>query len=150
VLVEDPNSRIWQGHYSPDGRWLSFVAEPLDRRASVRLAVVPAHGGLRPAWRDIAQDHEWPDKPRWSPDGRTIYFLSRHRSSFFNLWGNRFDPERGTAVGEAFMITHFDNPGFTIWSDMAAGSALDIAAGRVLFTMATVTGSIWMLDNVDK
>ena len=46
----------------------------------------------------IAPGHPWPDKPRWAPDGRTLYFLSRHSRSYFNLWGLRFEPERGTPL----------------------------------------------------
>jgi dipeptidyl aminopeptidase/acylaminoacyl peptidase len=151
VLVEDARARIWQGRYSPDARWLSFVVEDLAEPAFPgHLAVAPARGAVRAEWIPIASDHDTADKPRWSPDGRTIYFVSRHNSSVFNLWGRRFDPERGHPVGEPFIVTRFENPGFIIWPDVARGSEIDISRRHALLTMATVTGNIWMLDNVDK
>jgi Tol biopolymer transport system component len=150
VLVKDARARIWEGRYSPDGRWLSFIAEPVDERARfLQLAVVPAAGGSRAEWTHIAREHEWPDKPRWAPDGRTIYFLSRHNSSVFNLWGSRFDTTRGKPVGEPFMVTHFDAPSRVISTDFSR-SSISISARRALLTMTTATGNIWMLDNVDR
>lgn len=100
VLVQDARAKLWAGRFSPDGRWLSFTAQSTDERARSHLMVVPAAGGAREDWIPIAQEHEWAEKPRWAPDGRTIYFLSRQNTPFFNLWGNRFDTEHGKPVGE--------------------------------------------------
>jgi Tol biopolymer transport system component len=150
VLVEDARAKIWEGRYSPDGRWLSFVAQGTDERARfLELAVVRGTGAARGDWTHIAREHEGPDKPRWSPDGRTIYFLSRHKSAETNLWGSRFDAERGKPVGEPFMVTHVAAPGLVISPDLQRAE-LDVSAHRALLTMATVTGNLWMLDNVDK
>jgi Tol biopolymer transport system component len=146
VLVEDPRAKIWQGRYSPDGRWLSFVAVGIDERARVEMAVVRGAGAARADWVPLARQHEAPDKPRWSPDGRTIYFLSRHNSAVTNLWGSRFDTERGKPVGEPFMVTHVAAPRVVISPHVE----LDISAHRALLPMASVTGNIWMLDSVDK
>jgi hypothetical protein len=149
VLVEDAGAHIWQGRYSPDGRWLAFVAQPLAGEGRVHLAVVPASGAARQQWTAVAPEHRWADKPRWAPDGRTIFFLSGQDSSFFNLWGSRFDSARGKPVGEPFKITRFDAPGLAIPSDIVQVE-LGISARRAVLTMANVTGNIWMLDNVDK
>ena len=111
--------------------------------------VAPAEGAPKAEWRRIAADHVWPDKPRWAPDGRTLYFLSRHSSPFFNLWGTRFDPERGRAVGAPFMITSFDSPRQMVSQDIA-NTEMGISAGHALLTLGTSTGSLWMIDNVDK
>ena len=107
-------------------------------------------GGAPPAdWTRIAADHLFPDKPRWAPDGRTLYFLSRSPGAFFNLWGIRFDPEGGQPVGAPFTITRFDSPGQMISPDVGE-TETGISARHAMLTMATVTGNIWMLDNVDR
>jgi hypothetical protein len=93
--------------------------------------------------------HTWPDKPRWASDGRTLYFLSRRPTSYFNLWAIRFDPERGTPVDQPFALTRFDSQTLVISPDMTH-SDMDVSSRHVVLTMKTVTGSIWMLDNVDK
>jgi Tol biopolymer transport system component len=45
-------------------------------------------------WKRLTEEKYWADKPRWSPDGKTLYFISNHRTAF-NVWGMRFDPRRG-------------------------------------------------------
>jgi len=42
------------------------------RRVSI-IYVVPQSGG---EWTQITEGKYFDDKPRWSPDGRTLYFLS--------------------------------------------------------------------------
>jgi hypothetical protein len=86
---------------------------------------------------------------RWAADGRTLYFISRRPGAFFNLWAVRFDPETGTPVGEPAALTSFEAPSLHI-SPWLQGAEMDISAEHAVLTMRSVTGSIWMLDNVDK
>jgi hypothetical protein len=41
-------------------------------------------------------------RPRWSPDGHTLYFISNHMTAFFKVWGMRFDPVDSKATSESF------------------------------------------------
>jgi dipeptidyl aminopeptidase/acylaminoacyl peptidase len=108
---------------------------------TLRLAVQRCYGVRH------TKSHEGADKPRWAPDGRTIYFVSQQNTSFFNLWGVRFDSARGRPIGEPFSLTHFNAAGLVMSPD---GADIDISASRELLTMASVSGYVWMLDNVDK
>jgi dipeptidyl aminopeptidase/acylaminoacyl peptidase len=72
VVLSSPATQFWQGQYSPDGRWIGFVALDLSGRGTLELGVVPARGAPASTWARLAGDHRWPDKPRWSPDGRTL------------------------------------------------------------------------------
>lgn len=88
------------------------------------------------------------DKPRWAPDGRTLYFLPNRRG-FQNLGGIRFNPDKGFAFGEPFEVTHFSSPDLIV-SPLLDRAEMGTAANRAMLTMQSATGSIWMLDNVDK
>jgi hypothetical protein len=90
----------------------------------------------------------WDDKARWSLDGRTIYFVS-NRTGFFNVWGIRFDPARGAPVGEPFRVTTFDGPGQMVLPRPGL-LELSIAGDRMVLPITEVSGSIWMLTNVDR
>ena len=149
VLISKPDTGFWQAHVSPNGRWLSFVAIRSDRPGTLELGVAAADGSHPERWRRIAADHVWPDKPRWAHDGRTLYFISRRPTSYFNLWAVRFDPERGTPIDSPFALTHFDSQSLVISPEMTQ-SDMDVSSGHIVLTMKTVTGSIWMLDKVDK
>lgn len=148
-VIQDPNRVIWQPSFSGDARWLAFVSQPVDDLTRIEMAVAPADGAPRDQWVRIAPDHRWVDKPRWAPDGRTLYFISTGRGTFLNLWGVRFDSTRGRPMGEPFQVTQFDSPGFVIGPDITTAE-LGIATRRVVLQMATITGSIWLLEGVDE
>ena len=149
VLVEDPHRALFQGTFSPDCRWLSFVGQRLDDPSRVEIDVAPGSGAPPAEWMRIAPDHRWADKPRWAPDGKALYFISNQGSAFFNLWGIRFDPDRGRTIGAPFAITTFDSPGLAISSNVVSAE-IGISARRAVLQMTTVTGGIWMLENVDR
>ena len=149
IVLEDPTKDLWQASVSPDGRWVAFVASMIDNPTRVELYVArPPTPAAE--WIRLAASHMWADKPRWSPNGRMLYFTSREGSSFLNLWGVKFDPDRGAPIGNPFPITRFDSPDLVIWSDASGGSEIGISARRAVFTMVSAKGSIWLLENVDR
>jgi Periplasmic component of the Tol biopolymer transport system len=109
------------------------------------LYAVSASGG---PWKQITDGSGWDDKPRWSADGKTIYFVSG-KGFFFDVWGIRFDPERSEPLGKPFRVTTFDRPSLMIprWIPPVA---LSISQNKLLLTMSESSGGIWLLDNVDR
>jgi WD40-like Beta Propeller Repeat len=108
--------------------------------------VIPAIGG---SWIRITDGKHCDDKPRWSPDGKTIYFVSSRGGGFFNVWGVRFDSSKGQPAGEPFRVTAFENPGLMI-PDWIPFVELSLNQEKMVLTMAEVSGSIWALDNVGQ
>ena len=141
-IISDPAYDLYQARFSPDGRWIVFQAvkySPLESN----LYVMPAAGG---PWTLISEGKPWDDKPRWSPDGKTIYFVSA-RGGFFNVRGIRFDSTSGKPVGETFRVTAFDSPGLMI-PDSIPLVELSLTEDKLVLTMEERSGSIWVLDNV--
>jgi serine/threonine protein kinase len=149
VLLSAPNASMWQAKYSPDRRWISFVLNDLAHPGNLRLTVAPAEGAPPDAWTRIAADHEWPDKPRWGPDGKLLFFLSRKSGPYFDVWAVRFDRDRGRPLGEPFLLTHFDSPGQRI-SSYIDNNELSISSRQLAVPITTATGSIWLLEAVSK
>jgi len=143
VITSHPEHSLFGARLSPDDRWICFQATKGGAQAV--LYVVPASGG---DWTRISEDNVWSDKPRWSPDGTTIYYISNRESGFFNVWGQRFDPTRGQPAGQPFRVTSFDSPGRMLWPN--PGSEIPLDTERLLIPITEVTGSIWVLDNVDR
>ena len=144
-LLSDPGHHLWQGRYSPDGRWILLNAQDIKQSSVSVLGVAPAAGG---AWRRLTAPQLWADKARWAPDGKTIYFISNRESAFFDVWGLKFDPATGTSVGEEFRVTRLDDPA----RRLIAGGASELGVGRDRLVVPIVerSGSIWVLDQIDR
>jgi Tol biopolymer transport system component len=145
-IISDPKYDLYQSHFSPNGRWIVFQAvgnSPTIAESTVY--VVPAAGG---EWTRITDGKHWDDKPRWSPDGKTIYFVSL-RGGVFNVWGIHFDPAQGKPVGEPFRVSAFEGHGPMIprWIPLVE---LSLSENKLVLNMAEVSGGIWVLDNVDR
>ena len=150
VLVEDPKLRVWQARYSPDGRWIVFVTDFIDEPGRLDMVAMRAVGTPREDWVRLASSLETADKPRWAPDGKTVYFIARHASySGYNVWGVHFDSTRGIPVREPFRVTSFDSPTYML-DPRPSVAELAVSRERLVLPMMTRASSIWMLDNVDK
>ncbi len=143
-IASDPAYDLYQSRFSPDGRWVVFEGvrnTPTGLESA--LYVVSAAGG---PWMPISHGKHWDDKPRWSPDGRTIYFVS-DRGGFFNVWAIRFDSAEGKPVGEPFRVTSFESPELMV-SDAIPKVDFSLTQNRFVLTMEQRSGSIWLLDNL--
>jgi len=145
VIASDPLRNLYNQRFSPDQRWITFLAHDLSYEATSTVYVVPAGGG---AWRPMTEGVWFDDKPRWGPDGRVLYFVS-NRTGIANVWGRRFDSTTGAPVGEPFPVTSFRSAQFqltprTVQMDIA------ITATQLLLPMSESRSDIWMLDHVDR
>jgi dipeptidyl aminopeptidase/acylaminoacyl peptidase len=132
-------------HLWPDGRWIVFEAVTVKEPASQSvLYVMSAKGG---PWIPISAGKHWDDKPRWSPDGRIIYFVSEERG-FFNVWGIHFYKEGGTQVGRRFRVTKFATPDLMVPTYIPP-IELCITKNRLVLNLVQVSGSIWVLENLE-
>jgi Tol biopolymer transport system component len=143
VLTSHPEQNLYQARFSPDDRWVSFIAAKAVEAGISTIHVIPAAGG---PWKQITEGKYFDDKPRWSPDGRKIYFVS-NRTGFFNVWGIGFDPASGEAIGQPFRVTAFESPRQMIPTDVRV-MEMALSANRLILPIMEVSGRIWILENL--
>jgi dipeptidyl aminopeptidase/acylaminoacyl peptidase len=90
----------------------------------------------------------WDDKPRWSPDGKTLYFIS-NRSGFLNVWGRRFDPAAGKPNGDPFRVTTFENPSERVYSPVNT-MELAITPHAMILPIVEASGAVWVLESFNR
>ena len=149
VVLSPTEGNLWEARYSPNGRWLTFnnsqKASAPDRSV---IGVAAAEGPPNRSWVAITANRDWADKPRWSTDGRILYFLA-NEGMFLDVWQIPFDPARGVPVGTAVRVTQFDTPSFKVSPSMST-TGWGVGGGKAFLTMTSTSGSVWLLDNVDR
>ncbi len=132
--------RISDPQVSPDGRSVVFVVRATDlagNRGSTDLWLVGTDGaGLRRMTSHSASEAN----PRWSPDGKTIYFLST-RSGSSQIW------QIAVGGGEATPVTNLplDAGSFRISPDGAR-----IAFSAEVFPGKSIDETVRLLDEQSK
>jgi len=142
-LISDPDHELYEQHVSPDGHWIVF--EAFKNAAPVESAIYVTRTLGGPLTR-ISEGGYWDDKPRWSPDGRIIYYVSG-RNGVFNVWGVHFDAVKGKPVGVPFQVTSFESPGLAVGDNISAVE-FSLVQNKFILTMEDRSGSILVLDNV--
>ena len=140
IVASDPDRNLYQATFSPNQRWIAFTATSPGLSA---IYMVSSEGGQ---WTAVTEGTYWDDKPRWSPDGRTLYFVS-NRSGFLNVWGRRFDPVTGKPSGDPFRVTNLENPSERVSSPVNT-MELAIAPNQMVLPIVEASGSVWVLENV--
>ncbi len=145
ALLNHPEYVLWNPRFSPDDRWIVFNATTLDRS---RIFVAPfRNAGLIPerewiAITDSASDEN--DKPRWSPDGNTLYFVSK-RDGFLCIWAQRLDARKRPA-GPAIPVFHAHDARRSLANVGIGDLGISVARNKIVFNMSERTGNVWMMN----
>ena len=145
VIASDPARDLICQRFSPDGQWISFMATDMRNARVSTLYVMPAAGG---SWIPLTAGASYDDKPRWAPDGRTVYFVS-NRSGLLDVWGRRFDSATGQPVGEPFRVSNFTDPKKLVARELGRVE-IAIVADRLFLPITESTGQIWLLRDVSR
>src|SRR5512146_1007858 len=108
--------RVGEPQVSPDGRWVAVSAVKVDLKANTRtphLWVAPLAGGES---RQMTAGVAGEDRPRWSPDGKQLAYISAQDGSS-QVWAVDFDGNTGALTGEPRRVTSISTgAGGELWS----------------------------------
>jgi hypothetical protein len=145
TIASDPGKNLWVPRLSPDQRWIAFLAADVLDAPTSQVYVTGANGG---SWIPITDGQSFEDKPRWSPDGRTIYFISS-RGGVLNVWGRRFDPKAGKPIGEIFSVTSFSGRDRILPSQISR-IEFGVTTDRLFLPISERASNLWILEHADR
>ena len=143
---DSDQSNLYQPFFSPDERWIVFLAKRSDDKG--RVFVVPTKSS-RPVpkaeWLPVTDDSLVTDKPRFSPDGRLIYFtLDRENSR--SIHAVRFDTETGKPQGTPFLVYDFPGPRRSIFLVNTGQLEISVVRDKLVTVLSEANWNIWMTD----
>jgi Tol biopolymer transport system component/tRNA A-37 threonylcarbamoyl transferase component Bud32 len=142
ALLKVGQGTVGECSLSPDDSWLAFVFLRPD--GSPAILVVPLRDG--PASEEdgrlVFESKRYLGSPQWSPDGRTLYFLSEH-DGHGCVWGMPLDAVTKRPDGGLFALYHDHDPGHPLNLPMGDGT-LGIAKDKLILYMSTLAGNIYM------
>ena len=141
AVLEDPDSDLRHAHFSPDDRWIAVLAR-IDGGSS-RIYLAPFRASLVPKheWIALTDGSAWESSPRWSPDGKLVYYVST-RDGYHCIWAQRLDAANKPS-GAAFGVYHFHSarraPAILPFGD----TDLFVGRNQLLFSLSELTGNVW-------
>ncbi len=139
---------LFQAKFSPNNDAIAFVA-CAPEMGGCRIQVVPLDSAGIPAkttWITIDHPSNWDDKPRWSPDGGLLYFVS-NRDGRICLWGQRLQKVSKQPIGVPFPVQHFHDSRLLMDNVGTSFLEIDVAKDKVVMGLGELTGNLWKLTH---
>lgn len=146
-LLSKPNADVWGGRFSPDGKWLTMNLTPTPVNSRLFIAPFdPARRGAIPEseWIPITDGSGWDDKSRWSPDSKSLYFVSQ-RDGFLCIWWQQLDPSTRSPLGPPKAVAHFHDGRLSMRNVEMGPLAFQVAPDKLIFSLGELTGNVWLL-----
>ena len=149
IILSVPGGTVQDAEWSPESRFILFtVLRPGSNGQVFAARFSPGGNAADSHWVEITGATDWSRKPRWSGDGKTIYYLS-NRDGNWCVWGQHFDPVIGRATGDAFPVQHFHDQKSTPAAINADGLNLSGTGESLYLNVLETGGTIW-LGKLDK
>jgi Tol biopolymer transport system component len=142
-FLSDPDGNLYQGHFSHDGAWVTFLAVRNHSRIYVAPFSPPEEIPIT-NWIPITDGSIWDDKPNFSFDGNLIYFTS-DRDGFRCIWAQRLTSDMHPSGGP-FVVYHFHSQRRSLANLPIGMMSLAAGPGVLVFNQGEYTGNLWLHD----
>jgi len=143
ILSKDGVS-VTQGAWSPQNHYLLFAASSGEGKKQIFavLAKQLINEIDTEKWVPVTTESEWSDKPRWSPDGTRIFYLS-NSDGHLCLWAQHFNVATGTPDGRPYAVMHFHDPRISPGRIWPRYLSIAVSGNNVYLNLGETTASIW-------
>ncbi len=143
ILRTAPGAPLTRASFSPDAEWMVFLADTGTATAQIYaarpngLAEIP-----RSQWMPLTDGRHKVDKPRFSPDGKLIYFTQDGQESR-GIRAAHFDPRTGQTVGDSFAVFDSGESRLTLFGVNPGSLEIGIAKDKLVMLLAERASNLW-------
>jgi len=147
ILEMEEGRALLDTDLSWDDRWLAILTGEPDGKVAISVVPLRESPIFPEDWVEIAGRNTWVAAPRWSPDGRTLYYLS-DSDDFTCVWAQSLDPDTREPAGDPFPIAHAHASSMKMAPIQRGAWTLEVGSGRLVFNAGEMTGDVYtaMLD----
>ena len=138
VLLSHSDYDIVSPRFSPDDRWICFVAVSRKDSRIAHLYLAPASGGK---WIPMIPEERNVDQIHWSLDGCLIYCVAKREAGAV-LLAVPVDPHYGRPSGAPREVMSLDQ--FASLPEDIGGVRFCVAPGQLIVQKIERAGNIWM------
>lgn len=143
IVLEADATSLNDASWSPENQYLLFTASRDGRTKQVFAVLFPKSTQVVTGeWIPITSESEFSERPRWSGDGRTIFYLST-RDGFSCVWGQHFDTQSGNATSKPFAVMHYHSPRFSLARVVSRSFNLSVSGDSIYLNVGETNSSIW-------
>jgi hypothetical protein len=138
-ILKYPGGSLFQAEFSPGDQWIAFMG-------SGGIAIAPFEGlkTIDPSnWIKVFAAPA--DKPRWAPDGKSLYFTSQQEGNLL-IYRQTLDPVSKRPVGEPSVIHRFGGGRFSFREVPLELRDISVSTDRIVFPLVELTGNVWLME----
>jgi serine/threonine protein kinase len=144
IVLEASGTSLGEATWSSESQHLLFTASRDGIKKQVFAVLFPkSRHAATGAWIPITSELEFSDRPRWSGDGKTIFYLST-RDGFSCVWGVHFDVDSGRVTSSPFAVMHYHNSRFSPAAVASRSFNLSVSEDSVYLNVGEINASIWV------
>jgi Tol biopolymer transport system component len=144
ILAAAPGAPLLEAGFSPDAEWILFLADTGPGAARIYAARTNDRVEIPPGdWMPVTDGRRKVDKPRFSPDGKLIYFTEDGEESRA-IRAVRFDPATGRPQGDSFTVFESGQSRLTLFGVNRRSLEIGIARDKLVMLLAERTSNLWM------
>jgi serine/threonine protein kinase len=143
IVLQEDGAALSDASWSPVNELMLFIETKGDRKQMFAVRLPRATANVEGRWIPIPDKGITVEHPRWSGDGRTIFYSS-NSDGFTCIYGQAFSPEKGAVVGKPFSVAHFHNGRASIDNVFPRARTLSVDGNSIYFNLGEQLSTIWI------
>jgi eukaryotic-like serine/threonine-protein kinase len=135
--------RLLDADLSADGQWVALSTGRTDGRVALQVRRLEASPGSDDGGIEIVDGASWTGSPRWSPDGRLLYYLS-DRDDFNCVWAIPLEHRTKRPAGEPFAVLHAHRSDRKLTLPAKRGFSLAVSRNRLVLNAGELAGEVYI------
>jgi Tol biopolymer transport system component len=149
VVLQEEGAALSDASWSPTNELMLFTETKGDRKQMFAVRLPRSTAKVEGKWIPISGKGVLLEHPRWSGDGRTIFYVS-NSDGFSCIYGQKFSPERGELIGNPFAVAHFHNQRASIDNVFPRSRNLSVDGDSIYFNLGEQSSTIWIGSLADR